>query len=145
VRLVLDTNVVVSGLLWNGSPRKLLNACTTPPELAFTSVALLRELAETLSREKFSNKVAASGFSRSELVKHYAAITRVVRPATVPRLAPDADDDVVLGTAIAAKADLVATGDLGLLSVGFYPGGRVVTVAVAIEAIAAYRAGQESR
>jgi predicted nucleic acid-binding protein len=71
-------------------------------------------------------------------------MTKVVRPATIPRVAPDADDDVVLGTAIAAKADLVATGDLGLLSVGSYPCGRVVTVAEAIEAVAAYRAGQES-
>jgi putative PIN family toxin of toxin-antitoxin system len=145
MRLILDTNVVVSGLLWNGSPRLLLDACTTSPGLAFTSVELLRELCETLSKPKFSDKLAASGHSVSDLVKLYADSIGVVRPVTVPRLAPDPDDDVVIGTAIAAKANLVATGDLGLLSVGTYTGGRIVTVAQAFEVVAAYRASHPFR
>jgi putative PIN family toxin of toxin-antitoxin system len=135
MRLVLDTNVVVSGLLWNGLPRTLLKACGEAPNFAFTSVALLQELVETLTKPKFAGKIAASGFLSAELVNRYAQMTRVVRPATVPRLAPDADDDVVIGTAIAAKADLLVTGDLGLLSVGAYTCGRIVRVAEALEAI----------
>jgi putative PIN family toxin of toxin-antitoxin system len=145
MRLVLDTNVVVSGLLWNGLPRTLLSACTAVPELAFTSVELLREFMETLSKPKFSDKLAASGFSPEELLKRYAELTMVVRPAPVPRLAPDPDDDVVIGTAIAAKADFVVTGDLALLSVGSYTGGRIVRVTEAIEIVTAYRADRKFR
>lgn len=52
-----------------------------------------------------------------------------------PRIAPDPDDDGVIGSALAAKADLVVTGDKPPLTVGEQQGVRVVGVAQAIEAI----------
>ena len=58
-----------------------------------------------------------------------------MRPAATPRIAPDPDDDVVIGTALAAKADLVDTGDKPLLTVSEHQGVRIVGVAEAIEVI----------
>ena len=55
----------------------------------------------------------------------------------MPRLAPDPDDDVVIGTALAAKADFVVTGDRALLSVREYEGGRIVSVSEALDAVVA--------
>jgi hypothetical protein len=66
----------------------------------------------------------------------YLEIASKVDPATVPRLAPDPDDDVVIGTAIAAKADSIVTGDKPLLSVEVFEGGRIVSVSEALDAIA---------
>ncbi len=51
-----------------------------------------------------------------------------MRPIDLPRTAPDPDDDVVIGTALAAKASFVVTGDKALLSVGSYDGGQIVSV-----------------
>jgi hypothetical protein len=130
--LVLDTNVVVSGLLWDGAPRKLLNAGRFEGILLFTSSPLLAELTDILSRSKFEKKITASLLSIDELIDLYTELAVVVRPAVVPRLAPDPDDDVVIGTAIAAKADLVVTGDRALLSVKEYNGGRIVSVGEAL-------------
>ncbi len=141
MRLVLDTNVVVSGLLWNGAPRTILEMCCEALHSAFTSVALLQELMETPARAKFSGKIGASGFSSAELVDRYARTVCVVRPAAVPRLAPDVDDDVVIGTAVAARADPIVTGDLGLLSVGSFTSGRFVKVTEALDVIAPDGAG----
>ena len=59
-----------------------------------------------------------------ELVDRYAALTEMVRPTPTTRIAPDPDDDVVIGTALAAAVDLIVTGDQALLSVGAYRGGR---------------------
>ena len=53
-----------------------------------------------------------------------------------PRIAPDPDDDVIIGTALAAKADLIVTGDKPLLSVTVYQGVRIVGVAQALQIIA---------
>ena len=53
----------------------------------------------------------------------------------LPRTAPDPDDDVVIGTATAAKAALMVTGDKPLLSVGVCDGGRIVTVSEALEMV----------
>ena len=60
-----------------------------------------------------------------------------MRPAATPRIAPDPDDDVVIGTALAARADLVVTGDKPLLTVSEHQGVRIVSVAQAIEIIEA--------
>jgi len=57
----------------------------------------------------------------------------LVWPIQVPRIAPDPDDDVVIGTALAAKADVVVTGDQPLLSIREYKGVRIVSVREALE------------
>ena len=135
MRLVLDTNVVVSGLLWDGSPRQLLKTGSHEGIRFFTSAQLLAELSRTLFYEKLRGKIAASGFSVEQLVDRYSKLASVVMPSAVPRFAPDPDDDVVIGTALAAKAALIVTGDKSLLSVGEYEGGRIVTVGEALGAI----------
>ena len=103
----------------------------------FTSTALLAELADILGRRKFDKKIAASLLTIDQLVDRYAQLAALVRPSAVPRIAPNPDDDVVIGTALAAKADFVFTGDWPLLSVGEYQGVGIVGVAQAVEMIGA--------
>ena len=65
----------------------------------------------------------------------YAALVQVVRPALTARIASDPDDEVVIGTALAATADLIVTGDQALLSVAAYRSIRIVSVSQARQAI----------
>ena len=102
----------------------------------FTSAPLIAELTEILARKKFEKKIAASLLSVDELVDLYAGLVALVRPAPIPRTAPDPDDDVVIGTALAAKANFLVTGDRPLLSVADYLGGRIVSVTQALQALA---------
>lgn len=69
------------------------------------------------------------------IVDRYAELAVLVRPAAVPRIAPDPNDDVVIGTALAAKADWIITGDRPLLSVGEYEGVRIIGVSDAVQEI----------
>ncbi len=69
------------------------------------------------------------------ILPRYADLATPVRPPAVAGVAPDPDDDVVIGTALAARADLIVTGDRGLLSVGEHRGVRVVGVAQALALI----------
>lgn len=49
LRLVLDTNVVVAGLLWNGPPRRLIEMAIEGEAVElFSSAVLLEELVHTL-------------------------------------------------------------------------------------------------
>jgi uncharacterized protein len=132
MRAVLDTNVVASALLWGGAPKLLLQAGREQRLVLLTSPALLAELAGILGRPKFSAKIAASGLTVDELVARYATLTTVVRPQPTPRIAPDPDDDVVIGTALAGHAEVIVTGDKPLLSVGSHQGVRLVTVQSAL-------------
>ena len=69
MRLVLDTNVVLSGLLWRSHPRRLLDLAREGTVSLFTSGVLLDELADVLSREKWATMLAARQTSAAFLMQ----------------------------------------------------------------------------
>ena len=80
-------------------PRLLLQARREKQVELFTSTALLAELADILGRRNFDKKIAASLLTIDQLVDRYAQLAALIRSSPVPRIAPDPDDDVVIGTA----------------------------------------------
>jgi uncharacterized protein len=130
LRLVLDTNIVVAGLLWNGPPRRLIEwAIEGAAVELFSSSVLLDELAHTLGYSKFTKRIESFGTSIAALVAQYTALVSLVAPASVPRVvANDADDDHVIAAAVAARAELIVTGDRKhLLPIGTHQGIAIVT------------------
>ena len=116
MRLVLDTNIIVSGLIWGGIPRRLLDLGRDDQVMLFTSNVLLDELAYVLERGKFGAMLASQGLTPTFLMQRYGILTTLVKPQPIKRTVPrDADDDVVIATALAAQADIIATGDSDLL------------------------------
>ena len=109
VRVVADTNIVVSGLLWEGGPpRRLIDAAFAGEIELYTSAVLLDELADVLTRAKFARKLSASALSAEQLVWRYARLAKRIRPDTVERVVPgDPDDDHVLACAFAANVELI--------------------------------------
>jgi len=66
MRLVLDTNIVISALLWRGKPSQLLEAVSRSRELRlFASPALLEELADVLTRPMAAKRLALIGKTAS--------------------------------------------------------------------------------
>ena len=53
MRIVLDTNILVSGLLYQGKPRSLIDLATQGQIEIVSSAEMINELREVLSREKF--------------------------------------------------------------------------------------------
>ena len=138
MRLVLDTNVVVSGLLWNGAPARLIDAAQADEVELFTSRVLLAELIRILKRAKFTKAIDAGGLTREQLVLGYADLAMLIEPAEIPPVvANDPDDDQVLACALAAKADLIVSGDRDLLDLKQYQDIPVVTQAEALRRIEA--------
>lgn len=132
MRLVLDTNTVVSGLLWDNTPSRLIDAGLQGHIELFTSQVLLLELEDVLPRRKLARRVAASGLSVAQLVARYALLAQSVSPAAVERVSVDPDDDHVLACAVAAHADLIISGDSDLLKLGQYQGIPIVSPAAAL-------------
>lgn len=137
MRLVLDTNIVVAGLLWSGPPRNLLNLAVDSNAAFFSSPVLLDELAHTLSYPKFSARIKGFETSVDALVARYAALVSLVTPANVPRVvANDPDDDHVIAAAVAAQAVLIVSGDRKhLLPIGSHKGIGIVTAVQALAAL----------
>jgi uncharacterized protein len=138
VRIVLDTNVVLSALLWRGTPYVLLEAIRIHPTIRlFTSATLLRELAEVLTRPMPGRRLALIGKSSREVLTDYVDAVDLVSPVSPPpAVSADADDDHVIAAAVAAQADLLVSGDRDLLALGSHAGIHIVAPAEALRLIA---------
>lgn len=139
MRIVLDTNVVLSALLWRGTPYQLFQAIGRSEHmLLFSSAALLTELAETLTRPFATKRFSHIGRAAHEVLADYIDAVELVIPLSVPRVVTaDIDDDQVIAAAVAAQADLVITGDRDLLTLGTHGEIRVATPAEALRLLAA--------
>jgi putative PIN family toxin of toxin-antitoxin system len=124
VKVVFDTNILVSGFLWNGPQARLLDAGLESRLVVFSTGALLDELEATLSAPKFSSRLASRGLTAFQLVERFRNTCIEVIPSDVPIPANlrDPDDLVVLSCAATVPVDLIVSGDKDLLVLGEYSG-----------------------
>lgn len=133
-RLVLDTNVVVSAFLWQGTPSRLIEMAAEKEVQLFTSRALLDELTATLAKKKLAKYVAATGLTAEQMLTNYRRIAKVVTAKQLEQqVSRDADDDAVLACALAARADLIVSGDDDLLVLKSFNGTPILTTSQALK------------
>ena len=107
-------------------------------ELA-SSMALLAELHGVMLRDKFAKQLAKRALTVDDVFGGYAALVVIVTPAViVPTIIRDPADDHVLAAALAAQADLIASGDAHLLDLKNFHGIDIVTASAAVERIASF-------
>ena len=136
MRGVIDTNVLVAGLLWNGPAHQVLGAVRSGRLTAVTSAALLEELDAVLRRPKFAAPLRASGLAIDALVANVARISIIMEHPPLERsVSRDPDDDRILALALAAKVDLVITGDGDLLVLESFAGIPIITPGAALSRI----------
>ncbi len=128
MRVVLDTNTIVSGVISAGSPpRQLVDAAKAGVFDLVTSEALLAELLDVLGRRKFAARLQDAGLTPQGIVDDLRKLALVVAPPAVPRVVTsDPDDDHVIAAALAGSADLVVSGDRDLLTLSNHQGIAIV-------------------
>jgi putative PIN family toxin of toxin-antitoxin system len=117
MRVVLDTNVLVSALLAPASlPGTLLRFGREGRLRLLTSQAMLDELKRVLAYPRIAKRIGWTAAQRGEFVMAFARDMEIVDIANTPATVPaDAGDNMVLATLIASGADALITGDAGLL------------------------------
>lgn len=136
MRVVLDTNVVASALLWGGTPERLIELTGEGTLELYTSETLLAELAGILSRAKFAAKLRQKNLSAAEIVARYREIAETIEAAPIEEARlRDPDDAAVLACALAAQADAIVSGDDDLHALGNYQGIPVLTPAACLQRI----------
>lgn len=123
-RIVLDSNVIVSGLLFGGPPRRLLAHVIDGSVECCISLPILDEIRDVLQRPKFGLTVEQA----LDFVEEVHGICHLVTPGTALALVKnDPDDNRIIECAIAAGATVIVTGDSDLLDLGRVNRIRIVT------------------
>lgn len=131
MRIVIDTNVWVSGLLWRGPAWSLLRLVEAGRVQLCAAPAMLTELVEVLSYERLQARLAQLGLTPADLLGYAASHTvllEVPGSTEAPLVAADPDDDVFLHCAVTARASYVVSGDAHLLALAEYDGVPIVTI-----------------
>ena len=123
-RIVLDTNVLISAVLFGGPPRDVLELVISGAVDCSLSLPILDEIREVLRRPKF-------GFSPEQsfqLLEELHAVCDVINPtACVQAVASDPTDNMILECALESNADVVVSGDHHLLDLVVFSGIHIVT------------------
>jgi putative PIN family toxin of toxin-antitoxin system len=119
--VVLDTNILVSALFWEGNEQDILRRCRDGEMRSVTSTSILGELERVLLR-KFGMP--------EEMVRAYVKEVIMFSDLVFPKgdlsvIERDPTDDLILETAMVGKADVIVTGDDHLLRLGTYKGVKI--------------------
>ena len=129
MRVILDTNVIVSALVGHGKPRRLLTKLSEGHEIV-SSKQMLAELKDVLSRSRFE-------FTRRQINEFLLIMVRGTTMATVTDfpeiITEDPDDNIVLATASEGQAGYIVSGDKHLLKLKEYRGIKIVAVKEMLE------------
>ena len=119
VRVVLDTNVLISALISSsGPPGQLLSAVKRGDMTLVTSEYQLEELRNVLGRDKLRPYIRPE--EAQDLINNLETIGSLISDLPECGLSPDPADNPILATAIAGKADLIVSGDKAdMLALGY--------------------------
>lgn len=133
MRILLDTNILISGLLVAGRPpARLLDQWRAHRFGLVTSQVQHDELARVLARPKIAQRIRPAEAER--LLAELAEEATWVSELPVVDISPDADDNRILATAVAGGADLIVSGDRpGMLDLGEAFGIPILSAREAVE------------
>jgi len=139
MRVVLDTNVLVSALLFTGISAELVPLWQKGTITVLLSREILEEYLKVLAYPKFElSEGEIKGLLEEELLPFVQIIKPGIRVRVVKR---DPSDNKFLECAVAGKADVLISGDKDLLTLRHYRRVRIQTPARFLEALP----GKQSR
>lgn len=117
-------------MLWKGTPGQSLALARDGEIRLYTSAALFQELREVIHRRKFAKQMERTGRTADDLIRDYRRLVQRVRSRQMTkRISRDAEDDAVLACALAARANLIVSGDDDLLALETFRGIEIITPA----------------
>ena len=124
MKIVCDTNILISGILFGGKPREILRLCASGTVTNCISPDILKEVEEVLLRPKFGLKETQV----YEIIRLFRdTFTLVSSDRRLSVVTADPDDNRILEAALATKADVIVSGDAHLLDLVNWKGIPVIS------------------
>ncbi len=130
-QVIIDTNVWISGLVFGGTPEKIIRLFIEGQIIVVVSEELLTELRRKIT-QKFSLFVPQLALLEASIKEEALLVKLGATPIAVSR---DTDDDKFIETAVAGDAEYIISGDKDLLTLGSYQGIKILRPAEFLELI----------
>jgi putative PIN family toxin of toxin-antitoxin system len=126
-KVVLDTNILASGAISaTGTVSNILGAWRSGQFSVIASSPILDELERTFQKPYFRRYLTDTQSSRFlQLLRKRATVSPIT--VSVHGIATHPEDDLILATAVSAKADYLVTGDAKLQHLGTYKRMRILS------------------
>lgn len=137
-RVVLDTNVLVSGVIASGHSARILDSARQNKITLVTSPHLLAEFNDVISRRRITRKYSDAAVDAQILLDFMRASCVIV--SGIPQgegVSRDQDDDFVLACAVDGEADYIVSGDPHLLDLKKYKGVLILSPREFVEQVLA--------
>ena len=125
LKVVLDTNVLISAIISDGKSRELLKKGIANQYRIITSDLILKELETVLCRPKFKTR-------QEEVNRIIHALNKtahvVAVKTTIKAVKKDPQDDMIIETALDGEAQIIVTGDNHLLALERFQDIRIITI-----------------
>ena len=125
MKIVIDTNIVISGVFFSGNPLKIVDAVADGKLHAFASAEIISEYLD--STDKMIGR--KQGHLKSYLLNKFISEVKVVEPKLSINICRDPDDNKFLECAADVKAYYIVSGDKDLLTIQKYDDIEIVTAA----------------
>ena len=125
MRVVVDTNVVVSALLFGASVPGRAFVRVLDRGTVLASRSFIRELDDVLRRAKFDHYLSRE--DRDRFLEALIRESELVDISETVKACRDPEDDRILELAVNGHADFLITGDADLLAMNSFRGTRIVT------------------
>lgn len=147
MKVVVDTNVAVSGLLWEGPPNDILKWARDGVLVLVACQETVKELTRILQYRKFQSRLTMIGMSADEVSAYYMNLLLFVpNPKELPKVIPeDPLDNLFLALASESRAQLIVSGDHHLLGLESHKGIQIVTPNEACKVIETLLTKKEQR
>jgi len=124
MKIVLDTNTLISALGWQGKPQDILNHCINGACTLVISPEILKEVKEVLFRRTFE---FIESSKKEELIMLLSRIAQVIIPTHKASICRDKDDNKFVELALSSNTKYIISGDEDLLSIKEYSGIKILS------------------
>jgi putative PIN family toxin of toxin-antitoxin system len=127
LKLVLDTNTVVSAFFWEGNEAKLLRKIEQGKANWYITREILMEIEEVIKRPKFEEVIKKTNSTPDQIMQKIISISHVViAPKQEIKVCRDLKDNKFLECAESIRAHYIISGDKDLLSLKEYNGISII-------------------
>ncbi len=120
MRIVCDTSVATSGVLWSGIPAKILNLAEERLIEFCGTMKTIAEFKRVLGYEEFRKRIHQLNLDVSSIVDFYSDLITFFESEKLADIVvkENPDDDIFISAALASASKLIVSGDNHLLSLG---------------------------